>query len=467
MFGVEAAHPISPISVGDRVLVTDHRPIPSSAVPIRGKEGFFAGVESDFVMCSQLQAGHLELRSQQQGVGGGKEKEKQSRQGREPVQAAQLAEKEGEGEVVLPDILDDDSLFGFNLLGESGGAAAFASFLAREGEQQDSRETEGVQEAQDNKRVQRAQEGKRVQGAQDDSKESEKKKVVREGNGFRKAPQRLVVDKKVVDQMMKHVNRRKGHIDAKEEKIEKSLFDEAMRGELKSFEENKMLKINGQKKDGKKSLSLSIFMLKDEEKKVKTVITVHVDDLFIFSADPACDFEPLRQRLKMDEPEILSVGGEMGYTGLEVRKNESGFKISQEAYLKSIPVQTDDLPCKSLSPEMLNEEKEENKEEDLVTVMMKVMGVLGWVCQMSTDLAFVFSELSRYSSRLTGSKLVAALLALIRAREKNDSLRFEGVIDPKLVLFVDAAYSLSRCEGRGGFEAYLVGTMIRRKKLRE
>uniref|UniRef100_A0A0G4I4U6 Reverse transcriptase Ty1/copia-type domain-containing protein n=1 Tax=Chromera velia CCMP2878 TaxID=1169474 RepID=A0A0G4I4U6_9ALVE len=136
----------------------------------------------------------------------------------------------------------------------------------------------------------------------------------------------------------------------------------------------------------------------------------------------------------------------MGYTGLEVRKNESGFEISQEAYLKSIPVQTDDLPHKSLSPEMLNEEKEEEIEEDLVAVMMKVMGVLVWVCRTSADLAFVFSELSRYSSRPTSSKLVAALLTLIRAHKKNDSLRFEGVIDPKLALFVDAAYSLSRCD---------------------
>uniref|UniRef100_A0A0G4G657 Uncharacterized protein n=1 Tax=Chromera velia CCMP2878 TaxID=1169474 RepID=A0A0G4G657_9ALVE len=344
----------------------------------------------------------MELRSQQQGVGGGEEKEKQSGQGRKPVQAAQPAEKEEEGEVVPPDIPDDDSLFSLNLLGESGGAAAFASFLTHEGEQQGSRETEGVQEVQDDKKVQGAQEGKRVQGIQDDRKEGEKKKVRREGNGFRKASQRFMVDKKVVDQMMKHVNLKKGHIDAKEEEVEKGLFDEAIRGELKSFEENKV------------------------------------------------------QRLKMDEPEILSAGGEIGYTGLDVRKNESGFEISQEAYLKSIPVQTDDLPCKSLSPEMLNEEREEEKKEDLVAVMMKMMGVLGWVCQTFADVTFVFSELSHYSSYPTGLKLVAALLALIRARKKNDSLHFEGVIDPKLALFVDAVYSLSRCEGRGGFEAYLV-----------
>uniref|UniRef100_A0A0G4F7Z0 Uncharacterized protein n=1 Tax=Chromera velia CCMP2878 TaxID=1169474 RepID=A0A0G4F7Z0_9ALVE len=84
---------------------------------------------------SSTAAGHLELRGQQQEVGSGEEKEKQSGQGREPVQAAQPVEKEGEGKVVPPDIPDDDSLFGLNLLGESGGAAALASFLAREGEQ--------------------------------------------------------------------------------------------------------------------------------------------------------------------------------------------------------------------------------------------------------------------------------------------------------------------------------------------
>uniref|UniRef100_A0A0G4IEL3 Reverse transcriptase Ty1/copia-type domain-containing protein n=1 Tax=Chromera velia CCMP2878 TaxID=1169474 RepID=A0A0G4IEL3_9ALVE len=279
-----------------------------------------------------------------------------------------------------------------------------------------------MQEAQDDKKVQGAQKGKRVQGAQDDSKEGERKKVRREENGFRKAPQRLVVDKKVVDQMMKHMNPRKGHIDAKEEEVEKGLFDEAMRGELKSFEENKVLKINELPghvptgspegfapgviaEEGWEEIVESIFVLKDKKKKVKAVMAVHVDDLLIFSANPAHDFEPLRQRLKMDEPEILSAGGEIGYTGLEVRKNESGFEISQEAYLKSIPVQTDDLPRKSLSPEMLNEEREEEKEEDLVAVMMKVMGVLGWVCRTSADLAFVFN--------LTiGSKLFQDIITL-------------------------------------------------------
>uniref|UniRef100_A0A0G4FMI5 RNase H type-1 domain-containing protein n=1 Tax=Chromera velia CCMP2878 TaxID=1169474 RepID=A0A0G4FMI5_9ALVE len=82
--------------------------------------------------------------------------------------------------------------------------------------------------------------------------------------------------------------------------------------------------------------------------------------------------------------------------------------------------------------------------------------VLGWVYCTTANLAYLFSELSCYDSHPSGSKLVAALLALIRAREKGDCLQFSGVDDPKFALFVDAAYSLSRCEGRGGFEACLV-----------
>uniref|UniRef100_A0A0G4HT08 Reverse transcriptase Ty1/copia-type domain-containing protein n=1 Tax=Chromera velia CCMP2878 TaxID=1169474 RepID=A0A0G4HT08_9ALVE len=80
--------------------------------------------------------------------------------------------------------------------------------------------------------------------------------------------------------------------------------------------------------EGWEEIVESIFVLKDEEKKVKAVMAIHVDDLLIFSANFAHNFEPLRQRLKMDEPEILSAGDEMGYMGLEVRKNESGFEIS-------------------------------------------------------------------------------------------------------------------------------------------
>uniref|UniRef100_A0A0G4HHW1 Reverse transcriptase Ty1/copia-type domain-containing protein n=1 Tax=Chromera velia CCMP2878 TaxID=1169474 RepID=A0A0G4HHW1_9ALVE len=206
---------------------------------------------------------------------------------------------------------------------------------------------------------------------------------------------------------------------------------------------------------GWEEVTESVFV-KKEAGSVKAVMAVHIDDLLVFSDDPVRDLEPLRKRLEMDELEILECGGEMGYTGMKVKRTEEGFALSQKAYLESIPVQKEDLPRKSLSPELIESSAEEETDESFVSVIQKVMGVLGWVCRTTTDLAYLFSELSRYNSRPSGSKLVAALLALIHVCEKGDCLQFSRVDNPKLALFIDAAYSLSRCEGRGGFEVYLV-----------
>uniref|UniRef100_A0A0G4IAG5 Reverse transcriptase Ty1/copia-type domain-containing protein n=1 Tax=Chromera velia CCMP2878 TaxID=1169474 RepID=A0A0G4IAG5_9ALVE len=334
-----------------------------------------------------------------------------------------------------------------------------------------------------------AQEDEGVQEAQDDGRKREKEKKEKE-----KRVTRLSVDKKVIDVMMAYVNPRKGHVMATEEEVRNGSHNGAMREELKSFQRNEVLKLPGRVPEGSpegfasgevSQLLYMMYGLKDaprlygqhfkriagecgweevtesvfvkkEAGSVKAVMAVHVDDLLVFSDDPVRDLEPLCKRLEMDEPEILECGGEMGYTGMEVKRTEEGFALSQKAYLESIPVQKEDLPHKFLSPELIESSAEEETDESLVSVMQKVMGVLGWVCCTTTDLAYLFSELSRYNSRPSGSKLVAALLALIRTHEKGDCLQFSGVDDPKLALFVDAAYSLSCCEGRGGFEVYLV-----------
>uniref|UniRef100_A0A0G4FD07 Uncharacterized protein n=1 Tax=Chromera velia CCMP2878 TaxID=1169474 RepID=A0A0G4FD07_9ALVE len=119
---------------------------------------------------------------------------------------------------------------------------------------------------------------------------------------------------------------------------------------------------------GWEEVTESVFV-KKEAGSVKAVMAVHVDDLR--------DLEPLRKRLEMDEPEILEYGGEMGYTGMEVKRTEEGFALSQKAYLESIPVQKEDLPRKSLSPELIESSAEEETDESLVSVMQKVMGMLG------------------------------------------------------------------------------------------
>uniref|UniRef100_A0A0G4H4N1 Uncharacterized protein n=1 Tax=Chromera velia CCMP2878 TaxID=1169474 RepID=A0A0G4H4N1_9ALVE len=50
VFGEEKAEEISPIAVGDRVVVYDPHPIKKGAEPVYGKEGIFASVENSSVV---------------------------------------------------------------------------------------------------------------------------------------------------------------------------------------------------------------------------------------------------------------------------------------------------------------------------------------------------------------------------------------------------------------------------------
>uniref|UniRef100_A0A0G4F236 Reverse transcriptase Ty1/copia-type domain-containing protein n=1 Tax=Chromera velia CCMP2878 TaxID=1169474 RepID=A0A0G4F236_9ALVE len=245
---------------------------------------------------------------------------------------------------------------------ESLSISVSAGLLARESGPTSSREEKGVQVTQED-------EG--VQEAQDDGRKREKEKKEKE-----KRVTRLSVDKKVIDVMMAHVNPQKGHVMAMEEEVRNGSHDGAMREELKSFQRNEVLKLPDRVPEGSpegftsgevSQLLYAMYGLKDaprlygqhfkriagecgweevtesvfvkkEAGSVKAVMAVHVDDLLVFFDDPVHDLEPLRKRLEMYEPEIFECGGEMGYTGMEVKRTEEGFALSQKAYLESIPV---------------------------------------------------------------------------------------------------------------------------------
>uniref|UniRef100_A0A0G4I303 Reverse transcriptase Ty1/copia-type domain-containing protein n=1 Tax=Chromera velia CCMP2878 TaxID=1169474 RepID=A0A0G4I303_9ALVE len=58
VFGEEKAEEISPIAVGDRVVVYDPHPIKKGAEPVHGKEGIFASVENSSVVVVLIEKGN-------------------------------------------------------------------------------------------------------------------------------------------------------------------------------------------------------------------------------------------------------------------------------------------------------------------------------------------------------------------------------------------------------------------------
>uniref|UniRef100_A0A0G4I587 Uncharacterized protein n=1 Tax=Chromera velia CCMP2878 TaxID=1169474 RepID=A0A0G4I587_9ALVE len=58
VFGEEKAEEISPIAVGDRVVVYDPHPIKKEAEPVHGKEGIFASIENSSVVVVLIEKGN-------------------------------------------------------------------------------------------------------------------------------------------------------------------------------------------------------------------------------------------------------------------------------------------------------------------------------------------------------------------------------------------------------------------------
>uniref|UniRef100_A0A0G4IE68 Reverse transcriptase Ty1/copia-type domain-containing protein n=1 Tax=Chromera velia CCMP2878 TaxID=1169474 RepID=A0A0G4IE68_9ALVE len=212
---------------------------------------------------------------------------------------------------------------------------------------------------------------------------------------------------------------------------------------------------------GWKEETESIFLLHDSQtKEVKAVMVRHVDDILIFAADPLSHFSPIQSRLKMDEPEELQKDEVMTYIGMQLRKTEKGFEISQEDYLKSVQIDETKLKGGKLDQRVTERPEEEEIDEKYVPLMQKIMGVAGWVARTSPSIAFLFGELSRWSQKPSAEKVEAALRLLCYAQSIERPLCFTGVSDPKIVVYHDGSYSLQRCEGRSGYEVYLVDKKV-------
>ena len=83
-------------------------------------------------------------------------------------------------------------------------------------------------------------------------------------------------------------------------------------------------------------------------------------------------------------------------------------------------------------------------------------GVLGWMARTQPHLSVVFSMISRNNTRPSAQSVLSAKRACQYAKDFHVPLKFQGVQNPVLILWLDGSFSLTECDGRKGWEAQVV-----------
>eukprot|EP00919_Chromeraceae_sp_WS-2016_P032637 GHVR01077031.1.p1 GENE.GHVR01077031.1~~GHVR01077031.1.p1 ORF type:complete len:741 (+),score=128.02 GHVR01077031.1:275-2497(+) len=137
-----------------------------------------------------------------------------------------------------------------------------------------------------------------------------------------------------------------------------------------------------------------------------------------------------------------------------IKNNKSGSKImcTQSNYINNLqPELTDKEASRKLKEPTI-----ESVNLVLVPRMQQLMGILGWAAKTQPQISYLFSELSRWSTKPSNEKLLAVRRALLYIKEHSVPLVYTSIQQPKLRVWSDASYKLSTYEGRAGYEFQVV-----------
>ena len=83
-------------------------------------------------------------------------------------------------------------------------------------------------------------------------------------------------------------------------------------------------------------------------------------------------------------------------------------------------------------------------------------GVLGWMARTQPHLSVIFSTISQNNTRPSAQSVLSAKRACQYAKDNHVSLKFYGVENPALVIWLDGSFNLTRCDGRKGWEVQVI-----------
>ncbi len=202
----------------------------------------------------------------------------------------------------------------------------------------------------------------------------------------------------------------------------------------------------------------SILVRRNDGGEVNGLLFMHVDDLFCAAEQPEAELKQLQTEFKMGPIEELTKDVVKPYIGIDIEWDGTGgvCRLGQEKYANEI---TTGLT-----------EKEKRKKfgvgdlalgadggiEGLQKQQQAWVGVLGWLVRTQPHLSVVFGEVSRNNTRASNSTVLAARRACEYAKATHRPLCLFRVVRPAFVLWADASYDVTTCDGRLGWELQLV-----------
>ncbi|KAL7612762.1 hypothetical protein Lser_V15G07477 [Lactuca serriola] len=180
------------------------------------------------------------------------------------------------------------------------------------------------------------------------------------------------------------------------------------------------------------------------------ILAIYVDDLFVMGTSLS-----MIKRFKMEMSknfEMLDLGRLTCYLGIEVKHEESGITINQEAYAQRILKEAGLHDC-NLTHILMEHGNKFSKAEDEpeidATQYRKVVGCLRYLLQTRPDMTYVVVVVSRYmqSPRESHDSAIKHILRYLRGT-KGYKINYERMGKNQLIGYSDISHNVDLHDGK-------------------
>ena len=195
------------------------------------------------------------------------------------------------------------------------------------------------------------------------------------------------------------------------------------------------------------------------EEQLQGVMIVYVDDLMVLAPEKIArsTIERIKEEWDVSTPEWLEEAKPTKFLGIEIRRKNSGFHLTQESYLKDLMKRNEEegslksgLPI-TKEQSLRLEEEEVEKDVEKVRLAQKATGELMWLgCKTRPDLMYTLAKMAQGTLKNPSEVVNVGKQARKYLRKtEEEGIFIKGGTEDDLTVFTDSSY---------GYEAQ--GTVI-------